>query len=448
MASKYIKKFKVPEGFEDALNDFAKEILRNQPKDILDFGIQYFKSLEEGKTIDYAHKGENRPENYKPSEKKGPNIVSVENKLEMSKEDLDRLKRSQDKINTINQEIPIKKQVENKEPEKKQDENKEPEKKQDDFENKQPEIKQDEVENKESDKKQDETENKEPEKEIKIQIGKIEQKDQNQINRYENMEQNDEGDKKKDDKYGEWFGRHSSDDLKGKIEEVKNQSEPFETSDDAKKQPYNEWFDKHSSGSKEQGQEKPAQPEPIDGGEKVVIDGNKPPSNDKYGEWFMKHSQEDPKEKYNNVKDEPEPFENIDDGKKIPYDQWFTNNSQDNPKNRSEQEDEQPVKVEEKKVEEQKVEEKKVEEKKVEEKKVEEQQVGNEEGEKFVSERVQIAYEEWFANHSKDGLKIDNVKDEPEPFENIDDVKKVPYDQWFEKYSCKKSVLSEGDGGL
>ena len=44
-----------------------------------------------------------------------------------------------------------------------------------------------------------------------------------EINRYENI--NVKNDIKKDDKYGEWFGKHSS----NKIGEVKNQSESFET---------------------------------------------------------------------------------------------------------------------------------------------------------------------------------------------------------------------------
>ena len=34
MASKYLKKFQVPSTFENILSDFAKEILRNQPKDM------------------------------------------------------------------------------------------------------------------------------------------------------------------------------------------------------------------------------------------------------------------------------------------------------------------------------------------------------------------------------------------------------------------------------
>ena len=78
MASKYIKKFKIPNNFENILSDFTKEILRNQPKDIIQFGIEYFKGQETNTKLDYPDKGENRPENYKRPENKGPNIISAE----------------------------------------------------------------------------------------------------------------------------------------------------------------------------------------------------------------------------------------------------------------------------------------------------------------------------------------------------------------------------------
>ena len=102
MASKYIKKFKVPNNFENILSDFAKEILRNQPKDIIEFGIEYFKGLETNTKLDYKNKGENRPENYKRPENQQPNIISAQNKLEISQEDKNRLQRSMDKIDRIN----------------------------------------------------------------------------------------------------------------------------------------------------------------------------------------------------------------------------------------------------------------------------------------------------------------------------------------------------------
>ena len=40
MASKYLKRFQVPNNFENILSDFAKEILRNQPKDIKEKIVQ------------------------------------------------------------------------------------------------------------------------------------------------------------------------------------------------------------------------------------------------------------------------------------------------------------------------------------------------------------------------------------------------------------------------
>ena len=102
MASKYIKKFKVPNGFENILSDFAKEILRNQPKDILQFGIEYFQGLETNTKIDYTGKGENRPDKYQRPENQPSNIINAPNNLEMSHEDKNRHQRSMDKISRIN----------------------------------------------------------------------------------------------------------------------------------------------------------------------------------------------------------------------------------------------------------------------------------------------------------------------------------------------------------
>lgn len=46
MASKYVKNFKVPTDFPSILHDFAKEVLKAQPKDVHQFGLQYFAALE------------------------------------------------------------------------------------------------------------------------------------------------------------------------------------------------------------------------------------------------------------------------------------------------------------------------------------------------------------------------------------------------------------------
>ena len=47
MASKYISKFPIPQGYPEMLHDFSREILRLQPENILEFGYQYFKAKEE-----------------------------------------------------------------------------------------------------------------------------------------------------------------------------------------------------------------------------------------------------------------------------------------------------------------------------------------------------------------------------------------------------------------
>lgn len=65
MASKYIQKFPVPEGFPEILHDLAKEILRNQPADILEFSALYFKCLQDGTVLDYANRGQNIPCDFK-----------------------------------------------------------------------------------------------------------------------------------------------------------------------------------------------------------------------------------------------------------------------------------------------------------------------------------------------------------------------------------------------
>ena len=58
MTSKLLNKFPIPENFPDILHDFAKEVVREQPKDILDFAVEYFKALESGTPLDYGHKHE------------------------------------------------------------------------------------------------------------------------------------------------------------------------------------------------------------------------------------------------------------------------------------------------------------------------------------------------------------------------------------------------------
>lgn len=47
MASKYRKKFDMPEGFYKILEDYTREVLRDQPLDLIEYSYLYFKHLDE-----------------------------------------------------------------------------------------------------------------------------------------------------------------------------------------------------------------------------------------------------------------------------------------------------------------------------------------------------------------------------------------------------------------
>ena len=65
MASKYRKKFSLPENFYPILEAYSREVLRDQPLDIIEFSYLYFKAWEEGTidTFEYERKGKNIPPN-------------------------------------------------------------------------------------------------------------------------------------------------------------------------------------------------------------------------------------------------------------------------------------------------------------------------------------------------------------------------------------------------
>ena len=46
MLYNFPNKYPIPEKFPQILHDYVKEVMRNQPKDILDFSIKYFYSIE------------------------------------------------------------------------------------------------------------------------------------------------------------------------------------------------------------------------------------------------------------------------------------------------------------------------------------------------------------------------------------------------------------------
>jgi len=47
MASKYLQKYPIPGTFPELLHDFAREVLRDQPENIYEYGALYFAALEE-----------------------------------------------------------------------------------------------------------------------------------------------------------------------------------------------------------------------------------------------------------------------------------------------------------------------------------------------------------------------------------------------------------------
>lgn len=66
MASKYLQKFPVPKQFPEILHDFSREILREQPGDIILFAAEYFKSISEGRPINWndPHPRAPKPSDY------------------------------------------------------------------------------------------------------------------------------------------------------------------------------------------------------------------------------------------------------------------------------------------------------------------------------------------------------------------------------------------------
>ena len=55
MASRYRKKFELPENFYEILENYSREVLRDQPLDIIEFSYLYFKALEEVSKILYQN---------------------------------------------------------------------------------------------------------------------------------------------------------------------------------------------------------------------------------------------------------------------------------------------------------------------------------------------------------------------------------------------------------
>ena len=57
MSSRFSNKYPIHEKFPEILHDFAREVVRFMPKDILDFAIQYFYYLEQNMPLNYMEGG-------------------------------------------------------------------------------------------------------------------------------------------------------------------------------------------------------------------------------------------------------------------------------------------------------------------------------------------------------------------------------------------------------
>ena len=48
MASRYIQKYPIPDGFPLILKNFSRELLRDQPPNIIEYAAKYFEMLDKG----------------------------------------------------------------------------------------------------------------------------------------------------------------------------------------------------------------------------------------------------------------------------------------------------------------------------------------------------------------------------------------------------------------
>ena len=170
MSSKYIKKYSIPPGFQSLLSEFTKEILRNQPKDIVDFAVEYFRCLQQGLILDYPDRGQNIPCDFKPSIPKIPPQLKNKNIYEESKEEI---KKEEPK-----KEIKIEEKKEEIKEEKKKEEIKVEEKKEEiKVEEKKEEIKEEKQEEKKEEKEliKEKLQKAEEANEINIQVEKLTQ---------------------------------------------------------------------------------------------------------------------------------------------------------------------------------------------------------------------------------------------------------------------------------
>lgn len=76
MSSNYqTNKFPVPEGFQEVLHDFSREVLRDQPENIYYYGYLYFKAMENVIFKDFTFL-QGQDFNYEPTKKKLDDLIA------------------------------------------------------------------------------------------------------------------------------------------------------------------------------------------------------------------------------------------------------------------------------------------------------------------------------------------------------------------------------------
>lgn len=59
MASKYLQKFPIPKDFPNILHDFTRDLIYEQPKDLIEFSYKYFLALENGQMPNSSQHSQN-----------------------------------------------------------------------------------------------------------------------------------------------------------------------------------------------------------------------------------------------------------------------------------------------------------------------------------------------------------------------------------------------------
>ena len=99
MTSKNSNQFPIPEGFPEILHDFAKEVVRYKPEDILDFSIQYFYSLENVIPLNFIP---GNSSNIKNEERENLKEINDNNNIKNNEENI--ILESENNINLNNDE--------------------------------------------------------------------------------------------------------------------------------------------------------------------------------------------------------------------------------------------------------------------------------------------------------------------------------------------------------